>query len=539
MTAGSAVFLLTVRSFRTSMHSGTKSFPWLHVRCGFIFCDDTITHLGRRTNWNKEHWLPVYPPVACSPFFSQRRSWGFGGASSVLWLCCWGGCRPASWWDWVKRLTTSFDSFGPLPTSMWMNGRLLSAWRSWNPSVAGRAWPADEAGNLVFPGKRVRLPAGKRKVDFLNLIRGHVGLSARRWLIQAWLLHPILISVVSSLVKWDPDPSAAKSRMSQLQTLQRQTGHGQMTHARIADPHIVHGIGERREDETGPVSVPPVSGPDTRHEASASTALATGLIIPPSDHEQILQSYKAVIVGAGPAGLEQPLGEWGWGGSLKSDEPGSPARVGSRPIIDCVFPVIGGVVLQPLRKGQMFTKSGNRDHWEGLPVRTSSKRNSYRLGGIKPAERSFYDDNATRGLAMDCQQKSLPLNFSVIGHGSLNPCMQNPIYSITISKVKAVPGRTGLVASYQSDFSSRIEEAGRSDLWNMAPYPWMTFWTETNLMDYAALIDGGHRTQEESWGTFGFLNGDTLFKYLCCDLWCSESHDCNSASTFSRLFTGW
>jgi NADPH-dependent 2,4-dienoyl-CoA reductase/sulfur reductase-like enzyme len=278
-----------------------------------------------------------------------------------------------------------------------------------------------------------------------------------------------------------------------------------MTRAHIADPHIVRKIIEKREDEIRPCvgATYCLDRIYEGHEALCIHNPATGRekTMPQVITSKAQQSYKAVIVGAGPAGLEaaRVLGERGHEVVLfeASDEPGGQVRLASRVprrnelsgIIDWRVSMCekAGVEIRFNRFAEkqdvlsenpeivIIATGGlpNTDILEGADF----VQNTWDLlgGSIKPAEKVLlYDDNAAHpGLAaaewiadFGAELEIItPERFFGADIGGLNHVAYAEVFDrcgvkITISKrLKAVRrDGSGLVAHIGSDFSSRIEE---------------------------------------------------------------------------------
>ena len=191
MTAGSAVVSADSPEAFGNLHAFRDEIvPWLQELSDAVHQEGAavmmqITHLGRRTNWNKEHWLPVLSasPVrepAHRSFPKEAEDWDleriirdYGSAAERMQA---GGLDGIE----IEAYGHLFDSFWSPATNQredeW-GGSLVaydSPGGSWNQSVNGSGlisssacvWLPMKTGNLDFPGKKVlRLPAGWCKAE--------------------------------------------------------------------------------------------------------------------------------------------------------------------------------------------------------------------------------------------------------------------------------------------------------------------------------------------------------------------------------------
>ena len=298
-----------------------------------------ITHLGRRTAWNKADWLPVLAPSpirepAHRSFPKQLEDWDidrivadYGAAAARM---------EEAGLDGIE-----FDAYGHLPDQFWspatnkrddeyggsLDNRLRftfrvmdSIRRSTRPEfivgirmVADEDWPkglSREEGVEI-----ARRMAGSGKVDFLNIIRGHLETDAalsRVIPIQGTPSAPHLdfAGEVRAATRF---PTFHAARIQDVATARHAISSGKldmvgMTRAHIADPHIVRKVMEGHEDQIRPC-VGATYCLDRIYEGNDALCVhnpATGreATMP---HVVVLTEgprRKVVVVGAGPAGLE-------------------------------------------------------------------------------------------------------------------------------------------------------------------------------------------------------------------------------------------
>ena len=298
-----------------------------------------ITHLGRRTAWNKADWLPVLAPSpirepAHRSFPKQLEDWDidrivadYGAAAARM---------EEAGLDGIE-----FDAYGHLPDQFWspatnkrddeyggsLDNRLRftfrvmdSIRRSTRPEfivgirmVADEDWPkglSREEGVEI-----ARRMAGSGKVDFLNIIRGHLETDAalsRVIPIQGTPSAPHLdfAGEVRAATRF---PTFHAARIQDVATARHAISSGKldmvgMTRAHIADPHIVRRVMEGHEDQIRPC-VGATYCLDRIYEGNDALCVhnpATGreATMP---HVVVLTEgprRKVVVVGAGPAGLE-------------------------------------------------------------------------------------------------------------------------------------------------------------------------------------------------------------------------------------------
>jgi len=298
-----------------------------------------LTHLGRRTAWNKADWLPIVAPSA----IREPAHRGF----------------PKTIEDWdIDRIVADYaagaqrmqaagldgleiDAYGHLPDQFWspatnkrgdeyggsLENRMRFSWRVFQAMreavgprfLLGARMVADEDWDIglsksdgIAIAQRL---AGSGLIDFLNIIRGHLEHDNA-------LTNVIPIIGMKSAPHLDfagevraatNFPVFHAARIPDVATARHAIAEGKldmvgMTRAHIADPYIVRKVMEGRESAIRPC-VGATYCLDRIYEGNEALCIhnpATGReatmpqIIARSDGP----AKKVVVVGAGPAGLE-------------------------------------------------------------------------------------------------------------------------------------------------------------------------------------------------------------------------------------------
>ncbi len=297
-----------------------------------------ITHLGRRTNWNKADWLPVLAPSpirepAHRAFPKAAEDWDLdrivadyadaaermqvGGLDGIE-LEAYGHLLDQFWSPATNARDDDYN--GALDNRLKFTLRVLDAIRTRvGPDfIVGIRMVADEdweQGLTREEGVEIarRLVASGR-IDFLNLIRGHIETDAALSKViptQGTPSGPHLdfCGEVRAETKF---PVFHAARIADVATARHAVAEGKldmvgMTRAHIADPHIVNKIAAGREEEIRPCvgATYCLDRIYEGHEALCIHNPATGReATMPHVVRPAAKSLRAVVVGAGPAGLE-------------------------------------------------------------------------------------------------------------------------------------------------------------------------------------------------------------------------------------------
>jgi 2,4-dienoyl-CoA reductase-like NADH-dependent reductase (Old Yellow Enzyme family)/thioredoxin reductase len=344
MTAGSAaVSRNSPPVFNNILAYKDEVVPWIRRltdACHEHGCAVMIqlTHLGRRTHWAKGDWLSAVSPshqreAAHRAFPKQLEDWDIAriitdyadaaermkaGGMDGIELQAYGHLMDQFW----SPLTNTLD--GPYGGDL--DNRLRFTWdvldairaRVGDEFIVGIRYTADETlegGISVAEGLEIsRRLADSGKVDFLNVIRGHIDTDAGLTdviPVQGMASAPHL-DFAGTIRRETGMPTFHAARIPDVATARHAVSSGLldmvgMTRAHMADPMIVQKIIEGREHDIRPC-VGANYCLDRIYAAGDALCLhnpATGreLTMP---HEVAPASVrkKVVIVGAGPAGVE-------------------------------------------------------------------------------------------------------------------------------------------------------------------------------------------------------------------------------------------
>ena len=298
-----------------------------------------LTHLGRRTHWNKGDWLPAVTPShqrepAHRAFPKKIEDWDIAriitdyadaaermhaaGLDGIE-LECYGHLMD----QFISPMTNELD--GPYGGPSLENRArfaldVIAAIRKrvGEKFLVGVRYTADEAmkgGLSVEEGIALgHMFKASGNVDFLNVIRGHIETDAA-------LTDVIPVQGMKSAPHLDfagriraevGMPTFHAARIPDVATARHAVASGKldmvgMTRAHMADPHIVKKIVEGREDDIRPC-VGATYCLDRIYQAGDALCMhnaATGReLTMPHDIAPASEKKKVVIVGAGPAGLE-------------------------------------------------------------------------------------------------------------------------------------------------------------------------------------------------------------------------------------------
>ncbi|ATN33259.1 N-methylproline demethylase [Rhizobium sp. ACO-34A] len=297
-----------------------------------------LTHLGRRTNWNKGDWLPVLSPSpirepAHRHFPKEIEDWDieriiedYASAAQRMQAAGLDGIEFEAYGHlmdgfWSPATNRREDEFGgSLENRMRFSNMVIDAVRkATGPDfIVGIRMVADEdwdKGLSKEEGVEIaRRLAGSGKIDFLNIIRGHIEHDAALnnvIPIQGMAASPHLefAGEVRAATKF---PVFHAARIADVATARHAIAEGKldmvgMTRAHIADPHIVRKIVEGREHQIRPC-VGATYCLDRIYEGGEAlcihNAATSREALIPHDLPKAERPRKAVVIGAGPAGLE-------------------------------------------------------------------------------------------------------------------------------------------------------------------------------------------------------------------------------------------
>jgi 2,4-dienoyl-CoA reductase-like NADH-dependent reductase (Old Yellow Enzyme family) len=376
MTAGSAVVSEDSPAAFGNLHAYKDEIvPWLrelsdecHGHGAAVMIQ--ITHLGRRTNWNKADWLPVLAPSplrepAHRSFPKIAEDWDierivkdYAAAAQRMQAAGLDGIELEAYGHlmdgfWSPATNRRDDDYGgSLDNRLRFTRRVLDAIRAavGVDFIVGIRMVADEdwdKGLSRAEGIDIaqRLVAGGQ-IDFLNIIRGHIETDAalsKVIPIQGTPAAPHLDFTGEVRAATNFFPVFHAARISDVATARHAVAEGKldmvgMTRAHIADPHIANKIAAGREHEIRPC-VGATYCLDRIYEGQEALCIhnpATGreatmphVIQPTAGAKQ-----RIVVVGAGPAGLEaaRVCAERGHQVILfeAADQPGGQVRLAAR-----------------------------------------------------------------------------------------------------------------------------------------------------------------------------------------------------------------
>ena len=297
-----------------------------------------LTHLGRRTRWDKGDWLPILAPshereAAHRAFPKRIEDWDiariigdFADAAERMKAAGVDGIELEAYGHLIEQfwspLTNDLDNAygGSLDNRLRFTFDVLRAIRDrCGPEfIVGLRYTADPAqvgGMTKEEGLEVsRKLRDSGMVDFLNVIRGHIDTDPA-------LTDLIPIQGMKSAPHLDfagevraatNFPTFHAARIPDVATARHAIASGKldmvgMTRAHMADPHIVRKIIEKREDD-----IRPCVGANYCLDRIYQGGLAFCLHNPATGREETMphvipaasERKRITIVGAGPAGVE-------------------------------------------------------------------------------------------------------------------------------------------------------------------------------------------------------------------------------------------
>ncbi|MGB1239722.1 MAG: FAD-dependent oxidoreductase, partial [Pseudomonadales bacterium] len=344
MTAGSAtVSRDSPPVFNNILAYKDEVVPWLSELTDACHQHDCavmiqLTHLGRRTGWNKGDWLPAVSPshrreAAHRAFPKQIEDWDieriiedYASAAQRMQAAGLDGIELQAYGHLMDQfwspLTNTLDSpyGGSLQNRMRFSLQVIDAIRAAVGSefIVGVRYTADESapgGIDEAEGLEIsRILKDSGQIDFLNVIRGRIDTD------------PALTDVIPVMgMKNSPHldfagrvrehtgfPTFHAAKISDVATARHAIASGKldmvgMTRAHMADPHLVRKIVRGEEERIRPCVGANYcldriyQGGDALciHNPATGRELELG-----HEVERAPQSQHVVVVGAGPAGLE-------------------------------------------------------------------------------------------------------------------------------------------------------------------------------------------------------------------------------------------
>ena len=298
-----------------------------------------ITHLGRRTNWNYSDWLPVLAPSlvrepAHRAFPKEAEDWdldrivkAYADATQRMQAADLDGVEIEAYGHlldgfWSPATNLRNDEYGgSLDNRLRFTHRILDAMReAVGPDfIIGVRMVADEdwdKGLSRDEGVEIaRRLAASGKIDFLNIIRGHIETDAAlSKVIPIYGMrsapHLDFAGEVRAETKF---PVFHAAKISDVATARHAIAEGKldmvgMTRAHMADPHIARKVMEGHEGEIRPCvgATYCLDRIYEGHEALCIHNPATGreATMPHEIERGTGSAKRVVVVGAGPAGLE-------------------------------------------------------------------------------------------------------------------------------------------------------------------------------------------------------------------------------------------
>jgi len=375
MTAGSAITAEDSPAPFGNLHAYKDEIvPWLKRLADDCHAEGCavmiqLTHLGRRTNWNKADWLPVLAPSpvrepAHRSFPKQAEDWDLdrivtGYAESAqrmqaagldgIELEAYGHLLDQFWSPATNQRTDEYG--GSLDNRLRFTGRVLDAIRKAVGAdfIVGIRMVADEDWDKGLSREEgveiARRLVASGAIDFLNIIRGHIETDAALQRVipitgMRSAPHLDFAGEVRAATKF---PVFHAARIADVATARHAVASGKldmvgMTRAHIADPHIVRKVAAGLEHEIRPCvgATYCLDRIYEGHEALCIHNPATGreATMPHVITRSSGPRQKIVVVGAGPAGLEaaRVSGERGHAVILfeAASQPGGQIRLAAR-----------------------------------------------------------------------------------------------------------------------------------------------------------------------------------------------------------------
>ncbi len=298
-----------------------------------------LTHLGRRTGWNKGDWLPsisstkhrepahrAFPKLAedwdieriINDFADAAERMQAGGMDGIE-LQVYGHLLDQFWSPLTNDLVGPYGA-DTLENRLRFPMDVLDAIRKRVGAefIVGFRYTADEAqkgGITADEGIEIsKRLAANGKLDFLNVIRGriHTDPAMTDVIPVQGMANAPHLDFAGEVKKATGMPTFHASKIPDVATARHAVAEGLldmvgMTRAHMADPHIVRKIEEGREEDIRPCvgatycldRIYQAGDALCMHNAATGRELTMPHDIPPADKKK-----KVVIIGAGPGGLE-------------------------------------------------------------------------------------------------------------------------------------------------------------------------------------------------------------------------------------------
>ena len=371
MTAGSAaVSKDSPPVFNNLLAYKDEIVPWIREMTDAVHEEGAaimiqLTHLGRRTRWDKGDWLPVVAPshhreAAHRAFPKKLEDWDieriikdFADAAERMKAGGMDGVELEAYGHLIDQFTSPLTNELDEPYGGSLDNRLrfcMDVFRAIRQRVGddfilGVRYTADEclSGGT---GKADGLEISRRLrdsglIDYLNVIRGHIDTDAGLTdviPIQGMANSPHL-DFAGEIRAATNFPTFHAAKIPDVATARHAIASGKvdmvgMTRAHMTDPHIVRKIVEKREEDIRPC-VGANYCLDRIYQGGAAYCIhnaATGReLAMPHIVAKAAVRKKVVIVGAGPAGLEaaRVAGERGHDVVVfeAASDPGGPIRL--------------------------------------------------------------------------------------------------------------------------------------------------------------------------------------------------------------------
>jgi N-methyl-L-proline demethylase len=345
MTAGSAIVAEDSPPAFGNLHAYKDEIvPWLKRladECHAEGCAVMIqlTHLGRRTSWNRADWLPVLAPSpvrepAHRSFPKEAEDWdldrvvkAYAAATQRMQAAgldgiefeAYGHLMDGFWSPATNKRTDDYG--GTLDNRLRFTFRVLTAVReAVGPDfIVGLRMAADEDWEKGFSREEgieiARRMVASGMVDFLNIIRGHIDsdVALQKIIPITGMRSAPHLDFAGEVRAATRFPVFHAARIPDVATARHAVATGKldmvgMTRAHIADPHIVRKVADGREHEIRPC-VGATYCIDRIYEGFEALCIhnaATGreAAMPHVIAHSRGPKRRIVVVGAGPAGLE-------------------------------------------------------------------------------------------------------------------------------------------------------------------------------------------------------------------------------------------